>query len=68
MENDLGITIEDILEKSVLEGLWLSREQACLIAIVDAYFKSALVAGPPSMLNDDGLRLTWCFIMIFLNF
>lgn len=57
MKNDLGIMIDDLLDKSVLEGLWLSREQACMIAIVDAYFKSALVAEQPSMPNDDGLTL-----------
>jgi hypothetical protein len=57
MTSDLGKMMDDILEKSVLEGLWLSREQACMIAIVDAYFKSALVAGQPSVPNDDGLTL-----------
>ena len=57
MTSDSGIMMDDILEKSVLEGLWLSREQACMIAIVDAYFKSALVAEQPSMPNDVGLKL-----------
>jgi len=41
MGNDFEVSMEDIMAKSVLKGLWLSREQACMMAIVDAYFKSA---------------------------
>eukprot|EP00890_Picochlorum_soloecismus_P002499 jgi/Picsp_1/324/NSC_00323-R1_---NA--- len=42
MKNHFGICMEDIMKKRVLEGLWLSREQACLLAIVDAFFKTKI--------------------------